>query len=431
MNYDLAVGIDNSTLNGILGAVYEALYPVLLKDSIQVNSQGIASVDFDINKAPTVLLSQSHKAKAYFEKHIEADTYGPTSKLNLSERAQLLAAAVGATLDLSLPSVVLTTNYTSGKQVVSEAKLSVSATIQTSVQGGQNVLSVQILPNGKITLSDDPVLEALLDLVFIPLLTVYLNTKIFTNISVPALKFGDVQISMPLPEVQSPYLLAYAALGSVQPDVPPLLNWPTGCFFASIDASVFNAVAGTMFPKGTSGGFNWDIVSGSAAASVQTPQIAINGDGSITATITAEADCNLTLHTPNGLPNVSFSPSGSASISATLTPSVNNGEVCVSLDNVDIPSISFDWGIPSWINWLFSPIEDGLADALNALLNPLIGDLLDGLKISVTQLPTVSIALGGKTINVSIPTVTTSSLNSQLVIEGQLSVSSTSSESLT
>jgi hypothetical protein len=412
----------------VVAQVYSALYPKLLTNTFNVSQQGIASVAIDINQSPTVSLTQSEAAKHYFEESLDSNVHGPTSALAPALRAKLVALATAATFDASAPSVALTVNYTNGATPTHvSASLSATLSIQGSVQGSQNILTVQVI-QATLTIPSNPALAEILNNAFVPTFLVpYINTSLLGPIQVPTLGFSSFQVSMPAIAVQSPYVTAYSALGSTQPDVPPPSNWPTGCIFVAVDDAVLQSAAGTVFPLGPSTGFSWEIVSGQVGAQVLPPTFVINSDGSITATMTANASAQLTLHTPDSLPNVNFGPSATATLTATVLPSVSNGALQISLEGIAIPTFSFDWGIPSWINWLFDPLEDGLAAALNALLGPLLGNVLKFPPITVYTLPTISFVFSGSTINITITNAKTSSQNSLLVVQAQTTISSAAS----
>lgn len=424
MNYDIAAGMDNPTLNVVVAQVYKALYPNLLKNSINVGAVGISSVAFDINAAPTVDLAPSAAAKAYFEDAIATNKYGATGNLDEDSKQVLLNLADAASFNVAIPSIALTINYTSGAQPTTvNGSVAGAITIQAINQSGQNLLTVQLM-SATISIPADPDMAGLLNNAFVPLLIPYLNAKVLDPIQIPALQYKSLQVSMPLPVVAAPYLTAYSALGATQPDIPGAYNWPTGCVYIALDVAAMQAAAGIIFPLGPSTGFNWDIISGEVGAQVLGPNpIFINPDGSLTATMVANASAQLTLHTPNWLPNVSFGPSATATLTGILLPSVNNGELELSIEGVPIPTFSFDWGIPSWINWLFDPIEDALAAALNAVLQPLLSQVLTFPPIPILSLPTISFNFEGTQISINIVNATPSGQNSLLLISAQATVS--------
>lgn len=129
------------------------------------------------------------------------------------------------------------------------------------------------------------------------------------------------------------------------------------------------------------------------------------------------------MHTPWPLPNVSFGPGATVTLGATLYHSIEDGELKVAITNIPTFSFPFNWGIPSWINWLFNPLEPALAAALNAILGPKIGDMLKNLKIPIFKLPPISIDFGSKTITVAIDQAKPSGLQGMLVISAMATVS--------
>lgn len=426
MNYDIAAGLDNTTLNAILSQVYHKVYPSIFKDTLTVGTMGIASVGFDINVSPTANLNPSMEARNYFRDALKNNTYGSTSGLGSDDTSTMIDLAAAASFGLVAPGVALTINYTSGTPpTIVNASLNAVVNIQAITSSGNNLLTFQIL-SAVISLSPpNPTLEALLNSAVVPAFLIpYLNQNLLSPIQIPALKYGSLQVSLPVPVVNSPFVTAYSALGTTQPDIPPASQWPTNCVYIATDASALQAAAAIPFPLGPSTGFSWEIISGTVGAQVLAPNpIVVNSDGSLSATIVAHALAQLTLHTPNGLPNVNFGPDAQASLSATLKASVINGQLCLVIEGCPIPTFSFDWGIPSWINWLFYPLEAGLAAALNAILGPLIGNILHLPPIPVYTIPTISFTLAGKTINITISQATTSSQNSFLVISAQATVS--------
>ncbi|MCG5053137.1 MAG: hypothetical protein KA712_09275 [Myxococcales bacterium] len=431
MGFDIAAGLDNGTLNTLIAQVYAAVYPSLFRDTIQVNEAGISSVSFDINQAPTALLTLSEADREQLEKAYKkalAVHASATSAESLA--AKTVAAATTATLGLQASSVALTVNYTGGgtpTQVT--ASLAATVSIDAAVVSGNNVLTVQVV-TAALNIPGQSALQALLNEGFVPgFLIPYLNQNILSPIQIPALAYGSLQVSMPVPVVNAPYVTAYSALGATPPDVPPPSTWPTGCVYVATDVAALTAAASIPFPIGPSTGFDWKIISGEARAQVLPPQgITINADGSLTATAVANASAQLTVHTPWPLPNFSFGPSATASLTATLQPSVVNGELVVQVAGIVLPSFSFSWGsIPDWVEWILSPLLDGLADALNAVFGPLIKDALSGLSIPVYTIPSISIPLAGKEISVHVNQATTSATagNSLLLVQAKASVSST------
>lgn len=427
MNYDSAVGLDNPTLNTLIEQVYKALYPNLLKSTVKVEQYGFASVSFDINAAPSVNLSPSAAANAHFEAAID-NNYGDTASLTDSSISSLLSLANAASFNFNVPSIALTINYTNNPVPTNaNASLMGAVNIQSITKDGKNWLTVEIL-TATIDIASDPSLTAVLNNALVPqILIPYLNEHILTPIKVDVslLKYKSLQVSLPVPVVQTPYVTAYSALGSTQPDIPTPYNWPTDCIYIGLDDKALKAAIGTQFPLGPSGEFNWKVFSGQVRAQVLAPEnITINNDGSLTATIEANALAQLTLHTPKPLPNFSFGPSATASATINLRPSIQNSVIELSSEEF-LFDFDFNWGsIPVWINPFFFPLKLALTTALNAYLNNMILPIvLEAVREAQITLPAISLDYQGSRINITIKDAIPSGENSLLLIKAHAAVS--------
>lgn len=421
MKYNIAAGMDNSTLNKIISEVYTCIYPNLFKNTIPIGVLNIASVGFDFKSTPTVNLDPSTEIKSQIEEILKADNLLSTYDLGAEDTSNIVDMVVAASFGIHAI-VDLTISYTNETPTTTvQATLNAVSNVQTSVKDGQNLLTIQAASATITTTPANPVLDGLLNQAFIPLLIPYINKEILSPIEIPTLQYHSLKVSLPVPAVQAPNLVSYSSLGTTQPDIPIPSSWPSNCVFAALDKAALTEAAAIPFPMGPGAGFDWKIFSGRVEAQVHAPtNIQVNDDGSISASIIVDALAQLVLHTPWPLPNVAFGPKAQASLAVTLKPSVENGNVYVAIEGIPIPTFSFYWGIPSVINWLFLPLEAGLAAALNAVLGPLIGKVLKFPPIRVFTLPKISFTLAGKTINIAFDKALTSSKNSMLIVASQL-----------
>jgi len=428
--YDVVAGMDNATLNAELAAFYTAVYPNLLKGQVTVGAAGIASLGFDVQAAPTATLAPSDAARAHVERVLATPSDGLTAVADLppEARAAIVDAAVSAAFDLSAAQVQLTINYTNGAApTVVAAGLSVTVSIQTGTDAsGQNYLTLQAM-TGSVSIPGNPALEAILNNAAMPMLLTYLDTNLLSPFQVPTLQYKSLTLSMPVPAVQDGYLLAFSALGTAQPDVPGANAWPTGSVFIGTDATVLVAAANTVLPIGPSTGFSWEIIDGSASATVGPMGgggVTVNGDGSISVQVPCNAEAQLTVHTPWPLPNFSFGPSATVVLAATATPAVVGGELQIALDSIDPPSFDFSWGdIPGWVAFILNPLLDGLSEALGAILGPLVNQAISGLTFSVLSVPSFNVSLGGSSYTLALAQAATSAgqgpEGTLLLVEGQ------------
>jgi hypothetical protein len=292
------------------------------------------------------------------------------------------------------------------------------------VQTSSTDLTFQIV-SGTITIPTNPTLAALLNDAIVPAFLIpYLNKNILSPIEIPVLQWGSLLVSTPVPVVQNPYFKAYSAMGAAQPDVPAPFTWPTGCIFIGVDTTALMDAAAVPFPLGPQTGFDWGghsapAVWGSVGAQLAAPNsIVINGDGSLTVTIQASAWANLTVDLPI-IPDFTIGPTGSATLTATATPSVTNGELSVTINSVNIPS--FSWSGLGPLDFIL----DAVMDALGAALTGIIQAALVPLTINVYQIPTISFEIGGYTFNIVLNQATTSAggpQSSLLLISAQAKV---------
>lgn len=425
MNFDLIAGIDNSTLNSLIGQCYNLIYPNVLKGNMPVNKFGIESIAFDVNMPPTVGLSSQGEGRTFFKNLIENAQEAWITKLNNEDKVEMLQYIAAATLSLNIPSIQLTINYSNNAPSTQfNASLSLAANIQTSIINGENNILIEIL-SGTVNIPTDPAIQDLFNDALIPYFIPNLNQTILKPIPLPPLSYDKITVSPPLPVVQQPYFLICAALGTTSPSEPAPQQWPENCIFVGVDTAVIEAACAQLFPLGPEGNFSWEIIHGTAQAVIQTPTAFVfNSDGSISAQLTANALAQLTIDFSFG-PKFTFGPSATAQISASLKPSVQDNKVAIVIEGCTIPALSFSWGsIPSWVSVILTPLLDGLAAALNLLFGSLINKALSSFSIPVYTIENINLpSAGGKSLQLSFSQATTSTENGLLVVSIQPAIS--------
>ena len=421
--FDVAAGIYESALNAMVPQVYNAIYPTFLKDSISINQVGISTVDFDIQGPPTVSLEPSKEAKTHITTAVNTILEGKKT-IKASYKSALHSLSSSATCSVNISKLALTVNYASGASPTKIPASSLVAHATVSVDSSDSDLILKIL-SGVINVRDNPAMTDLLNKALVPFLIVYLNENILRAIKIPPIGYKSLKLSAPLPVVQQSYFTAFSALGSSPSAIPAPLPWPKDGVFIAVDIPTLNAAVSLIFPLGPQESFSWDIFSGQVGATVNLPAIeSINNDGTISISIEANALCQLTMKAPWPFHDVSFGPKATVKFAGSLYPSVESGKLKVAFGNIPSFSFSFDWGIPSSFNWLFAPLEAGLAAALNGILGPLISDTLKSLGIPIIDIPTIPINLdGGKKITIALDQAKTTGLQGMLVVTAQATVS--------
>jgi hypothetical protein len=413
-SFDVVAGFDTAELNAAIATFYHTVYPNLLKNEINIGELGIASVGFDVKAPPTAELVPSLAARAHIEGLLAAPTgqLAPVAEAPPETRTAIIDAAAQATFSLSIPQLELTINYTDGNPpTVIEAAATVELGIGTETSSGHNFLTL-IAIAGSVSIPADPDLAAIINNGAINTLLDYLNTQVLTPLTIPALQYNSLTVSVPVPVVQEGYALAFSALGLAPPDIPGPVAWPHNTLFFAADGALLTAAANTVLPIGPSDSFNWTIVSGSVGATVGPVDpggVTINGDGSLNARVPCNAEAELTVDLPWPLPNITFGASATVNLAATATASVNAGELSFTLDSIAPPTFDFTFdGLPSWISEFLG--LDALADALGAVLAPLITQIVKGLTFPVLSIPSEEITLNGSTYTLSVSQVNISAI---------------------
>ena len=420
--FNVAVGMYESVFNQVLSQIYAAIYPYLLSNiSIDVNEAGFSTIQIDVKTTPTVTLQPSDEANAKIATIVDSFLQqNNVVDLPPSYKSALTAAATSATFIANFPDFMLHINYADGTPATTIDSASLVAHATVSTNGPDSELGFQLL-TGAINIPDNRILNGLLNNALLLYLIEYLNDKILSPIKIPMLGINSLHVSVPRPVVEQSYFIAYSDLvpsTSLTSIATNPLPWPKDGIFIAADIPTLQAAAGIVFPLGPSEGFNWEIFSGNVSAQVNLPTISsISADGFISATITADARCQLTMKTPPFVPNITFGPSATAEAAATLTASVANNEVSLVLQGTPSLNFSFDWGIPGSINWFFTPYEAALEVALNDVLLPIIASKLDGVNIPIYEIPKVSIDYGGSnSINIQLDSAKASGLNDNILV---------------
>ena len=164
MAYDIAAGMDCGTLNLIASELYAAVYPALFKGSVDVDQEGVASVDYDVTAAPTASFDPSDRAVLL--DHLKNDPAHSGVELSAEHEATLSAQVAAASFGVDT-TVSLTIHYSNGKQTSTQATLAAVLSIQAETKGGENFVTLQAVSGNVTTSPSDPLLESLLNNAFI------------------------------------------------------------------------------------------------------------------------------------------------------------------------------------------------------------------------------------------------------------------------
>lgn len=388
MSFDLAAGLSESSLNDMISRAYKAIYPDFLRDSVTVNKDQIATVDYDIQEAPTVsllpsLLAKNH-VKSGITKHLK-DLKIDTTKVK--DKSALLDIASSATFTGSLSKVSLAINWTNKTKKPTKITASLCLHATVIVDASKSTFSVKLL-NGTVDVNGSTVLNDLLNNLFVPLFLNYIQQRL-KPMRIPVIKYKSLMLSTPLPVIQQNHATAFSSLGSTPSTIPSPMPWPNDGAYIAVDAAAIKAATGLVFPIGPQGNFQWKIFSGHIGATINQPSdITINSNGTVGVTIPMNISCQLTA-TISGF-HVSFGPSATATPTIEFRFAVDDNEI--KIVPIDMPKLGlhFDWGIPTALEYLLWPFEKLLGFALDEALGSLIVDALKDHMPSF-EIPTIPI----------------------------------------
>ncbi len=386
--FDVAAGGDIATLNATIAAFYGTCGSVF-KQKFNF-TDGSAEVDFQV--APTVTLAPTEIVLAHAREFAEANV---TSAAVEQAIADLTASSLTATCS----SVQCELEIKGHKETVT-ASVTCSASVEIEANPGEgDYLFHLALSNPVLTVPGNQELSKLLTNLVGPLLVEYLNEHVLNHIKIPTISLLGVNFTMPVINEESAggddFLLGYTGLNSV---VPPAsgTSWPSGTLFAAADANVLNAVARNELPAPHGQGgiddpvnLSWEYEVGFSPSFELRPGA---GD-EISATLGIGGGAHITLHTPNGLPNITFggSFSGSAQVTVGLEArqSGANEEIFLVIEGISNLNVSISIpGLPGILEKLLSEIID-------AILQPVVAAIsaaLSGYAIHVTTLKPIQLS---------------------------------------
>jgi hypothetical protein len=399
--YSVAAGADNATVNSVVSSVYTSLYPRIFRGSVPVGQLGIASVGFDFQAVPAVHFNPSELAGDLFREQLEPI-------LGADDAMEAAAELLATTFEATCSRVSLTVSYSDGRPPATvTGSLRAAAQVNISPTG---TMTFRIV-GGVVTLPNDPLLEEILNRIFVPILVEYLNTNFLSPIQIPPISFRGVTLQAPQAVIQNGTLLTFSAL---QPPVTPPGpgTWPSAVAFVGTDATVLNAVGNAALPS-PAGEYEYRVNIGLCTAifsarygvSLRNLQISFHGGNTFSARMNASASGGASARC--GIVRLSLGLIGSGIIGATVRIIVSGNQVRMELVNISNPGgiLVRLTGFLGFLRPILGPILSGLASAIFAL----IANTLRGYIINVFTIPQIHFTLAGISFAVTLqnPAVTT------------------------
>lgn len=423
--FDLAVGMDSSSMDKASQVVYQKLYPTLFTGSQNVNYSGVDfSVSWDVQSSPTFILSPPSNSEVLLRAHLlHWQNSLPVTKDAVTQA--LLTELQNNVLQMSMDNVVITlkSNVSSGTDL---AKLVIY--VQANAAGG----TMTLVPLKAVGTVSNPSDEWFLNNVILPE-AMKMAASLLQGIQLPPLQFSGVSLTAPDLIVTENHVIALAnLLGQSVPQPPFSITWPTSPFFALMSevAKVQVARQAVQGLVGKSFGHQGSVDIGlgeayyTAQAMISHIDIGDGGGADVSfagviqgnVAVGIKVGCvkfglNYNLYAkPNPAGIISLSISGDKTLRAT-TSRLNT--FVLVLEPTGNP-----------VEWILSALTDPLLQTVTAVFSPLISSAFNGIAFDVYTVPSIPINIEGLSFTVVPQQVSLSSFAGLLALNGTVNVSS-------
>ncbi len=423
--FDMALGIDQNTLNKAINAMYSSAHKNIFMGSYSIEIFGLkAAIDWDISKTPTLDLNPSAKAEAVIP---EILTKLPIFKdISRNSIEQTAASMTNATFSMIFPAITLTLSLPVARQ---------SATFSANV-----LCQAQIDPNGQIELAAihldletneikleflDQIINSLSD----PILHVANNA--LKGILIPSVSVEGITLSHPVAIVSGGRLIILVNQASKGSPAPTAGPWPNEAVFSLaskelINEAVRNSYYTGKIPHSVASGGSKDLsittAYYNAALQVGLPDVRMDGaDFLITLPLGGNVDAGFTtflgrfglnykvIIQPNPLPcEVGLSVNSAQQLIVNI-PSVPNPTVLLQPQGNVAESV-------------LSTLNVVQANIISLILSSLIPQVISSISVPVVSIPRIPVDFGDVHMKIQASNLHVGNFNEMALIAGNLEV---------
>lgn len=224
---------------------------------------------------------------------MDLDIQDPPTVHLYEERLDEVSSAVtsSARFALNFPKIHISVNNNHDGSVLVAVNVAMSA--EAKITCTDSKMTIRLIDANIKT--DNSTLQELLGVV----VDAIVGYIILLQITLPSISFEHLHLALPVPVVQNSFILGYSSLGRGRTTTTlpnRSIDWPKRSCFIGMGVGAVESIVSTVFPQDN---FNWNIFSRRIAAIVGVPRVShISHDGTIHATVLAEATCNVNLHLP-------------------------------------------------------------------------------------------------------------------------------------
>lgn len=380
--FDLAIGLDATSINSAATVVYTQLYPDVFTGKQSVSRDGLSfDVSWDVKTAPTFDLSPPANPTQIVADHLaqpRAQRHYPVAMPDI--HVALLAELGDQTFQMMMADVALTV---SGDGSSATDPVALTIYVQASSAGG--VLSLN--PLKAVATTENPSDQWFVNTVLLPQAMTMAKT-LLSAIDLPPLTYPGLSMTAPAIFVDDQRLIAMANIAGKSVPEPAPGNWPPSSFFAlmSDDAKIRVARANTASIIGHGSGKHGDFDIGIGkvyySAEFEVASISFANDAANTLRFTGEiigsASAGIKIGcTKFGLNyKIVCAPEPQGTI--TLSSDGKNKVVARTSHMSTFVLVLQPSGNP--IEWILSAVTDPLLQVLTAAFSPLISQLFNDIE---------------------------------------------------
>ena len=382
--FDLAIGLDATSMNTAAAAIYTQIYPTLFTGKQSVAKDGLNfDVSWDVKSAPTFDLSPPPNPAAIIADHLAlpaAQGHFPVELAKVQDA--LLAELQDQVFQMKMSDVALTV---AGGGASATDKVAVDIFVRASSIGGVLALA----PLKAVGTTESPSDQWFINAVLLPQ-AMKLATTLLSCIHLPPLTYPGLMMTAPAIFVDDQRIIAMANIAGKPVPVPQPGAWPQSPFFAlmSNDAKIRVAQANTasVIGKGSGKHGNLNIGIGTlyytaefkvlSVAFADSTANSLHFTGEIGGSVSAGIKIGCTKFGLNYQLFSSPEPSGTI----TLSGNGDTGVVARTSRLSTFVLVLNPSGSP--IEWILSAATDPLLQTLTAAFSPLITTIFNGISFA-------------------------------------------------
>ncbi|VVB70690.1 Uncharacterised protein [uncultured archaeon] len=423
--FDLALGIDQNTLNKAISAIYSKTHNNIFMGSFGIDVHGItAAITWDISKPPMLDLNYSARADAVLPEIFgKLQIFKDISKESIVKTTASLKAA---TFSMIIPAITLTLKLPVG---------------QPSVTFSANVLcQAQINQNGQIELAAihldldtskskldflDQIINSLSD----PVLHAANNA--LKGIHIPTINAEGITLGYPVAVVSGGRLIVLVNLASKGSPSPTTASWPNEAVFCLASKELINEVVRNNYNMGKiphqvsdRGSKDLGITTAyyNAALQVGAPNIGMAGADFL---ISLGLGGNVAAGFKTILGNFGLN------YMAVIDPNPLSCKVRLSVDSsrqlvVSIPSIPSAKVLlkpqGNVAETILSTLNAVQANIMSLILSTLLPRIIQSINVPVVKIPSIPVDIGNIHVKIQANNLRVGSFNGMALVAGNLEV---------